>query len=106
MSILIRDMEMPPQGEFKHIRIYENGEVTVEVDTGKEVYEAVIANAIPIPPHGRLIDADALKDKPVPINGVWDDERNVFRYYPPTYMQAIDEIVNAPTIIEAEGGET
>lgn len=59
MSILITGMEMPHQGEFSHVRIYDNGDVTVEVDTGKEVYEAVIAHAVQIPPHGRLIDADA-----------------------------------------------
>lgn len=89
MSILIIGMEMPPQGEFKHIRIYDNGEVTVQVDTGKEVYEAVIANAVQIPPHGRLIDADAL------MRGVDDGDDVMFVW----------AITDAPTIIEAEGRE-
>lgn len=75
MSILIHGMEMPHQGEFKHIRIYDNGEVTVQVDTGKEVYEAVIAHAVQLPPHGDLIDRDKLETHHGWYNE--DRERNV-----------------------------
>lgn len=96
MSVLIKGMEMPPQGEFKHIRIYDDGDVTVEVDTGKEVYEAVIAHAVQIPPHGRLIDADAL------IDAGWQLSRdNIF-----TGKYEIALLSSVPTIIEAKGRET
>lgn len=95
MSILITGMEMPHQGEFSHVRIYDNGDVTVEVDTGKEVYEAVIAHAVQIPPHGRLIDADAL------IDAGWQLSRdNIF-----TGKYEIALLSSVPTIIEAEEGE-
>lgn len=54
MGILIKDMDFPEKGEFKHIRIYDNGEVTVEFSDGEEV----VASAVPfnVPPHGELID--------------------------------------------------
>lgn len=37
MSIFIHGMEMPGQGEFSHVRIYGNGDVTVELSDGEEV---------------------------------------------------------------------
>lgn len=106
MSILITGMEMPHQGEFSHVRIYDNGDVTVEVDTGKEVYEAVIAHAVQIPPHGRLIDADALRAKmyheafetDTPMQK-WDSGCWI-RY---KLFEMTEE--SAPTIIPAEEGE-
>ncbi len=46
---------------------------------------------VEIPPHGRLIDADALKEK-----HHWTDA-----YYEIEYVE-VDDIEDAPTIIEAE----
>lgn len=51
MSVLIKGMEMPKDGCHHMICIYADGTVS----TGGRVYMAV-----PIPPHGRLIDADEL----------------------------------------------
>lgn len=51
MSVLIKGMEMPKDGCHHTICIYADGTVS----TGWRVYMAV-----PVPPHGRLIDADAL----------------------------------------------
>lgn len=111
MSILIRGIEMPPQGEFKHIRIYDNGEVTVQVDTGEEVYEAVIAHAVQVPPHGRLIDADELtgqmernlwtiEDKAEKELGFDETLRRGMQHGHAVCLNAVND---APTIIEAEG---
>ena len=46
---------------------------------------------IEVPPHGRLIDADALTTVTEMVNGKWK-----------TYLEVF-EITDAPTIIEAEG---
>ena len=56
MSILIEGMEMPKEDEEIIIRISPNGTVMTE-------YALPITGvkAVPVPPHGRLIDADALK---------------------------------------------
>lgn len=42
MSIFIHGMEMPGPGEFSHVRIYGDGDVTVELSDGTE---AVIGHA-------------------------------------------------------------
>lgn len=52
MSILINGLEMPKDGCHHMICIYADGTVS----TGWRTYMA-----IPIPPHGRLIDADKLR---------------------------------------------
>ena len=59
-------------------------------------------NVTVLPPHGDLIDRDAFMKKDVPFNGHWDENDGRFHCYPPTYMQAVDDIRAAPTIIEAE----
>lgn len=51
MGLYIKGMEMPKEGCHHMICIYADGTVS----TGGRVYKAV-----PVPPHGRLIDADAL----------------------------------------------
>lgn len=55
MSILIKDMDMPTARDTL---------VLVKTDGTAIVYEdeAYVTTAVPVPPHGRLIDADALKE--------------------------------------------
>lgn len=74
MSILIEGMEMPKEDEEIIIRISPNGTVMTE-------YALPITGvkAVPVPPHGDLIDRDAL----------------------PTPRVEWEDIVNAPTIIPA-----
>lgn len=58
MSILIKGMEMPLNG-WKHIMLTSNGKAyrfeEITASTTATMYEAV-----EVPPHGGLIDADAL----------------------------------------------
>ena len=54
MSILIKGMEMPTAEQgVRTINIYADGVVT-------NYAEVTIGKAVPVPPHGRLIDADEL----------------------------------------------
>lgn len=110
MSILIKGMMMPPKGEY-HITLYvTNGYAYADawsLPTDDDRFEAV-----EIPPHGRLIDADALtniinqsiteqekvfnsiNEDPIGKHGIWIDIMHDKR---------ITGILgNAPTIIEAE----
>ena len=82
MSILIKGMEMPQDGCHHMICIYADGTVS----TGGRKYTAV-----PVPPHGRLIDADALETHEC-YDGEWEEV--VYK----------DDIDAAPTIIDAEEG--
>lgn len=85
-DILIKGMEMPKDGYHHMICIYADGTVS----TGGRVYRAV-----PVPPHGRMIDADALID---------DVRRNSESYFADDF--AHEWVDKAPTIIPAsEEGE-
>ncbi len=53
MSILIKGMEMPNTGMCKTITIFDNG-VVVEGNGSEK-----LGIAVPVQPHGRLVDADA-----------------------------------------------
>ena len=101
MSVLI-NMEMPKEpDEFIEIAIFGDGKVIQtgeswrNLENGKCYYAPntpeKFFNAVPVPPHGRLIDADALANSE-------DCKRKGCVYQ--------EEIFRAPTIIQAEGGET
>ena len=62
MGVYIKGMEMPLPGTFNIIYIYSDGQVHMP-SWGKGMTPTNGVKAIPIQPHGRLIDADALKDK-------------------------------------------
>lgn len=86
MSILIKGMEMPEFGE-KIIILTSSGyveDVSGQVIGGVEI--------VPIPPHGRLIDADEL----FPLYADLLDGRDVQLVIPKIVIDT------APTIIEAE----
>lgn len=57
-DILIKDMEMPEDGHWGTVSIpfYIHGDGSVSDSKGH-----IIGSAVHIPPHGRTIDADALK---------------------------------------------
>lgn len=107
-DILIKGMKMPHDGEFKHIRIYDNGDVTVEFSDG----EAVIAHASSVPPHGDLIDRDALRSsikESIDECHKWADEVDKDTMMYARISQSIGTFVEcslrakaAPTIIPAE----
>ena len=100
MSVLI-NMEMPKEG-FVEIIIRDDGTVqqtgqSYRID-GTDYYTPYVGEmptmfeAVELPPHGRLIDENAIK--------AWFDE-----WYDPNVeilvWQLIDEIKNVPTVIEA-----
>ena len=93
MSVLIKGMEMPTScaecrfcGEYCYAKGDENK------------YSKLPCPLVPVPDHGRLIDADALPtyDKPIGKMMMFGGE----------YVYTQTAIDNAPTIIPAEeGGE-
>ena len=81
MGIYISGMEMP-KNEPLLVKINPDGSVSTTARNGYKKYEA-----IPVPPHGRLIDADDLANS---ITGAI--------YH--------SDLLDAPTVIPAEEGET
>ena len=74
MSILIKGMEMPTERESYTITVKYNG-LVFDAETGIQV-----AEAYELPPHGRLIDADALeKDIDKYIGG--EESRSRFHHW-------------------------
>lgn len=63
-SILIKDIKMPKERESFTVTIKYNG-LVFDTETGIQVAEAQ-----EIPPHGRLIDADALNNTPFMIAAI------------------------------------
>ena len=94
MSILIRGMEMPTRGHTITITIVGSGQAYVEYfDCRPHVEETIEYTAVPVPPHGRLIDADMMEKEC--CHGC----KNEFH----KYENCIDCVLaNAPTIIPAE----
>ena len=57
MAVLINGIEMPKGADEHRLIIRANGQVIIDKKTYWEE-----AKAVPVPPHGRLIDADALHE--------------------------------------------
>ncbi len=92
MSVLIKGMEMPKDGELLCVNIYPDGKVCINLDLECKR----IATAVPVPPHGRLIDADAVLSQ---YNG---SIRTAQCDYAEGLRDAAEDIKTAPTIIEQE----
>ena len=89
MSVLIKGMKMPKDGERLKVRIYADGQVIVDKGTYYEEYEAV-----ELPDHGRLVDADDVIAESRSGDYWWETEQQV-----PGILNEI------PTIIPAERSE-
>ena len=98
MSILIKGMEMPKDGSWRSIRIYPDGTIGRPIGFGD--YALVEgAKAVPVPPHGRLIDADVVfKRLQKQAMSVWGNGNPRYQIV----LEVMDAIRFAPTIIEAE----
>lgn len=90
MSLLIKGMEMPKVGG-KIITIYADGRV---------LYDGGYIKAVPVPPHGDLIDQGAA----VQVAMEWcpDDDGTVGKIG--DLRELLDEIEALPIIIESEEG--
>ena len=93
MSVLIKGIEMPTENDELRLIIHSNGQVIISHKTHYEEVEAVL-----VPPHGRLIDADAYENL---IRGLGNRE---YRRENGTICDAIKFLHPhyTPTIIEAE----
>ena len=88
MSIILKGIELPKEGEDITLEINHKGEVRVYSTELKET--DTDAEAIQIPtPHGRLIDADKLRE-------------NIEEVDRPDGYTALVHIKYAPTILKAE----
>ena len=59
MSILLKGIELPKENQ-RGLWVVIHADGTVEYDSGDEGWKTLKQAAYPVPPHGRLIDADAM----------------------------------------------
>lgn len=103
MSFIIQGVDLPKGYNALHMRVQSDGVVRYIIEGDDPVHIIDGARAIQLPKgHGRLIDADALEtvfqdmakcewnQKAFPISWAY------------AFEDTIDEIQNAPTILEAE----
>ena len=94
MSIIIKGMEMPPNCFLCNLSFMSGERLFCSAMKNEEVLLSKIDSNCPlveVPPHGRLIDADALVKSMRDFSYMWGESMN-------------DEwIGEAPTIIESEG---
>ena len=110
MSILIGGMEMPKENDYTIAIVYGDGVVTEYHDDywirGADG-EKQLGTAVPVPPHGRLIDADEMKEsirkQTAFLRLMGGEFIEIAEALERGFLQEID---NAPTIIEEEEGET
>ena len=95
MSIMIKGMEMPQYTTKAEFGRDADGHYLCIVYTGNDTKNPDIFDVVELPtPHGRLIDADALREE-------WlENGENEYVYDTNSFLESID---NAPTIIDAEG---
>ena len=93
-DLLIKGMKMPIEGDAVVLVLSkENGIMMAEVDE----YCGAVYEAVPISPHGRLIDADELLKRK---GDCYDHDGHLL------YAVGTGDIMLAPTVIEAsEDGE-
>ena len=96
MGVYIKGMKMPKDEPIR-IVLNPNGQLFVDHGVHFTEYEAV-----ELPPHGRLIDRDAL-NKDIDKAECYNFLLGGFQYDP--FVTHMSECINdAPTIIEAEDG--
>lgn len=90
-DILIKNMEIPKDYKYVDVRIFCDGTATT-ASAEEPFYKKM--DVVEVPPHGRLIDADALEK----CGEIVKQDQG---YY---YVKgiALTSIYNAPTIIEEE----
>lgn len=107
MSVLIKGMEMPKRDATFLVHV--NGD-TIDLTPPRKYAEEYhrereIYKLIPVPDHGRLIDADALMEtfrerkRPTLSDGA-DGSKERVRYL--DYISTLQAIKDAPTIIPEE----
>lgn len=98
MGIYLPNMEMPKNGEM--LVIFPDGTSYVCFNGMRE--RLAQTEAVPVPPHGRLVDARYIRDA---IIQKWMDKAGDSHMYKCGMEDAYEVIKNAPTIIPASEGE-
>jgi hypothetical protein len=97
MSILIKDMEMPSEGEY-HMTLYVCSDGSAYIDVASFPVDEDRFKAVSVPAHGRLIDAaDAVETTWMILEGL-----GYRRVENPQLEQTVCEVYATVSAIEVE----
>ena len=103
MGLYIQNMEMPKEGQM--LIIFPDGTAYVCFNGMRE--RLAQAEAVSVPPHGRLIDAGKMRESIRRQAGLLKLMGGELSDIAETLEKGfLQEIANAPTVIPAEEGET
>ena len=85
MSVLIRGMEMPKEGSWVTLRVFPDGQCFLYSWCGNDFDFMEHLTAVPVPPHGDLIDAS----EKIRVQ-MYDDEHEDFH----TVEMTIDDLLS------------
>jgi len=94
MSVYVKNMEMPKEGEY-HMTLYVCSDGSAYIDVASFPVDEDRFEAIPVPPHGRLIDADVLAEKHTKL--AYEDRGANYGFH----ITARAWVDSSPTIIPA-----
>lgn len=92
MDVLIKGMEMPKERIM--LEIFPNGRV-LEIHPHNNARIPTEAKAIELPPHGQLIDRDAVLKKYNHVGYMWQESPNT------AHEEFVHIVYNAPVVLEA-----
>lgn len=95
MAVLINGMEMPKEGSWVTLRVFPDGQCFLYSWCGNDFDFMEHLTAVPVPPHGRLIEKNAVFE-------LIQSMPSVDKLLPVEFMKALYKI---PTVIEAEEAE-
>ena len=96
MSVVIKGMDVPKNERYVDVRIFADGRATTA--TGERPFYREM-DVIELPPHGRLVDADALFFTDFTLAQIALEKGNPFKNLA---IAIFEKIETAPTILEAE----
>ncbi len=107
MGVYIKGMEMPKDGSWFTLRVFPDGQCFLYSWCGNDFDFMEHLTAVPVPPHGRLIDADKLHEATYHRAFETDDD-TMWQSGCWVRYRAIEQVQdNQPTVIPADkDGET
>ena len=97
MGIYIRGMKMPRFSAEYELRLYVDSDGAATVEGAYGCFDGEPFEAVPVPPHGRLIDVKSLENMHF-TESMYDAESKLFV----PFVEVASAIFDAPSIIPAE----
>ena len=103
-DLLIKGMEMPKKGSWVTLRVFPDGQCFLYSWCGNDFDFMEHLTAVPVPPHGRLVDADEMYEE-FALEGQRSTRYKLGEAWELNGKEIRRAIYRLPTVIPAEEGE-